>query len=142
MTMLSFLLSLCVVTQQERVWRTTQQNNNSASWVLKWFGAEPYQRPHDSTWHATPAVTSDLYNQGGIVPVPPVDQETWFTRKKHRKMAKKRVGEAFAIQNRMIILLVSSALVLLLVTTWAVQKTIQWFKSSNLTQQAPPSASI
>lgn len=125
--MISFLLSLCLVNQQERAWRVSQHDNGAGSWLSKWFNAEPYQRDEDSTWHnSTPTDdSSSIHGQHGNSPLPAVDSRIYHTNKKHRKIAKLQLGDAFAMQNKVTFLLLAWALVALLGIVWVLHKLIR-----------------
>jgi C4-dicarboxylate-specific signal transduction histidine kinase len=126
--MISFLFSLCVVDSKQRAWRVAQRADSEpwplwkrlSSWT--WWNAEPYQFAHDSTWqHAVPA-TSLSDGADGTVPTARVNTDRWFTRKKHRKMAKLSVSEAIAMREGMAAVLVTAALVGLVVIVWLTRR--------------------
>lgn len=126
--MISFLFSLCVVDSQQRAWRVAQRAD-SEPWTLwkklspwTWWNAEPYQSSHDSTWqHAVPA-TSSSDSADGTVPAAVVDTDHWFTRKKHRKMAKLTVSDAIDMREGMALGLVTAALIGLVIVVWLAKR--------------------
>ncbi|KAK5240749.1 hypothetical protein LTR16_010220, partial [Cryomyces antarcticus] len=63
-----------------------------------WIDPEPYQDPTDSTWQQ---------NQPGDVPG---GKRTWYSHKKHRKMMKLELTDAFEMRGRMIAMIISAAL--------------------------------
>ncbi|KAG9520358.1 hypothetical protein E4T50_15711 [Aureobasidium sp. EXF-12298] len=130
LTMISFLLSLCVVDSQQRAWRLAQQADSEPwPWWKKlspwtWWNAEPYQEPHDSTWqHAVPA-TNSPEGADGSVPVPAVNTDHWYTHKKHRKMAKLTVSDALNIREEVAIMLVAAALIGVILIVWLAKRAL------------------
>jgi hypothetical protein len=117
--MISFLLSLYVVDGQQRAWRVSQhQHHGRPQWKWTWWNAEPYQS-HDSTWqHAVPAITTLLDGASANVPAPAVHTETWHTRKKHRKMAKLSISDAFNMRESMAFTLIAVGLLALIAVAW------------------------
>ncbi|KAI5236528.1 hypothetical protein E4T42_09448 [Aureobasidium subglaciale] len=125
LTMISFLLSLCVVDSQQRAWRVAQRSDSEPwPWWKKlspwtWWNAEPYQSPHDTTWqHAVPATISSDDGADGTVPAPAVDTAHWHTRKKHRKMAKLTVSDAIDMREGMAKTLVTAGLLGMFCVVW------------------------
>lgn len=105
----------------------SQHDNGAGSWLSKWFNAEPYQGDEDSTWH-NPRPTDDsssIHGQHGNSPLPAVDSRVYHTNKKHRKIAKLQLGDAFAMQNKVAFLLLTWALVALLGIVWVLHKLIR-----------------
>ena len=131
--MITFLVSLCVVTRSERAWRASQHGAATESWLSSWFGEKsPYQVQHDSTWQDASGDCGGSGEVHGNVPVPAVDTVKWFTRKKHRKMAKLQIGDAFALQNRVAAVVIASAFVSLLGTVWALHRLLYWLSGAQL----------
>lgn len=119
--MISFLLSLSFVDRHERAWRVAQHDDGSQSWLSRWLSAEPYQRPKDSTWQSDG--TGDVR---GTVPSPTIDKERWYTHKKHRKMARLEFGQAFSIQNKMVVLVIIWALIAVFCIVFVLKRTLDW----------------
>ena len=120
--LITFLISLCITTEGERVWRTSQHEDGTGLWLTRLLNAEPYQHPPDSSWHDV----DNLADRSSLKPA--VDKRQWFTHKKHRRMARLRVGEAFAIQQKVGVMLFIWALVALLCIAWVMRKLVLWFR--------------
>ena len=96
--MISFILSLVVIDHQQRQWRLSQHNSGSNSlWSrlthLPGLNPEPYQNSPDSTWKHNENAASDNTFRG------------WYTRKKHRAVAKMEVNDAFEMRGRLMVAL-------------------------------------
>jgi len=126
--MVTFLLSLLVVSQQEHAWRTSQHDEAvGGSWLYRWFSnRSPYQKSQSSTWQRSSAIPSDTSNlpDGGLPPAS--DSDTWYIHKKHRHLARLEIGEAFAMQHRVAVMLVALSLITLVAVTWAMKKIMHW----------------
>lgn len=123
--MVSFLLSLCIVNREEQAWRVAQHDGGGdLSRLTRWFGSEPYQ---DSA-HVMSAGTSNAIDLQDNVSVPHVDTERWYTQKKHRKMASYRLREAFGLQHKIAVLLVSCITVAMLGMFWALRKSLGYWQ--------------
>lgn len=126
--MISFLLSLFIVDRQQRAWRVAQHEHHMDPWWKRlspwiWYHAEPYQSHHDSTWqHAVPA-TSPSGEAYGSVPAPAsaVEAESWYTHKKHRKMAKLELSDAWDMERSMAFVLVTAGLLGLVTVAFLVK---------------------
>jgi len=59
---------------------------------------------------------------GGTVPAAAVDTDHWFTRKKHRKMAKLTVSDAIDMREGMAMVLVTAALIGLVIVVWLAKR--------------------
>lgn len=121
-TMVSFLLSLCIVNRQERAWRVAQHDGGGLSRLTRltrWFNSEPYR---DSAHVDTPSAgTSDAANLQ-------VNPDVWYTRKKHREMTSLRLREAFGLQHKIAILLISCIAVAVLGIFWALRNSLGHWK--------------
>jgi hypothetical protein len=119
----SFVLSLFLVERRDRSWRVSQHTASSESlWsklsLWNWLDPEPYQNP-DSTWrHSKPA--SDAQDPGFDTASPGRPQ--WFTRKKHRKMAKMHLGDALEMRATVMWSLIGVVAVGILAIVWAIKR--------------------
>lgn len=126
--MITFLLSLCVVDSQQRAWRVAQhQHNDVVSWWKQispwtWWDAEPYQSPHDSTWQHVVQDSRAADGTHGIVPGSSTGTHPWHTHKKHRKMAKLMMSDAFEMRGTMAFALVTMGLLGLVTVAWLVKR--------------------
>jgi hypothetical protein len=122
----SFILSLFLVERRDRVWRVSQQQRapvRNSIWsgvsIRNWLDPEPYQDPSDSTW-----VHSG--DQGVANEVSPPEKNRWFIKKKHRKMTKLQLGEAFnrldEMRGTVVLCLIGMFLVVVLAVGWGVKK--------------------
>ncbi|KAL1304633.1 hypothetical protein AAFC00_003597 [Neodothiora populina] len=125
-TMISFLLSLCFVTRQERAWRVAQHDNGAASWIRRWFYSEPYQDLNSPTAQSGSCKGTDVSAAlHASLPAGAEDSENWYTwRKKHRKMAKLQLKNAFAMQHTVAMILVAGALFSLIFVVWALRRAL------------------
>lgn len=121
----SFILSLLLVNHRYRAWRLSEHPpTNSTFWsrisLRSWLDPEPYQNPSDTTWqHST--------DNKGHVPHP--QREKWFTHKKHRKVARLEIDEAFAMSGRVMVFVGSVLIVGVLGVGWAANqalRTVVW----------------
>lgn len=126
--MVSFLLSLVVVDRQQRAWRLSQHAPHPDSFwsrfsLWTWIhDPEPYQDPQDTTWQHGKHHEQHTTIQGNV-PIPGKasdGNERWYTRKKHRKMARLEITDAFSMQGKMALLLIFWALLGLIVVVWSV----------------------
>lgn len=100
----SFIISLFFVQRRDRAYRVAEHPPAASSWWSRfspwqWLDPEPYQDPSDSTWQKECA-------DGSIPGVDGMTRRTkarWFTRKKHRKMAKLHFTDAFDLQGKTIV---------------------------------------
>ena len=89
--MISFILSLSMVDLEQRRWRLSQ--HASASNSGSWLHPEPYQDSQDSIrqQNEKPAARNDAAFRG------------WYTRKKHRAMAKMQFSDALEMRKRVVV---------------------------------------
>jgi hypothetical protein len=112
---ISFILSLFLVERQDRARRNSEHPSpsNQSFWstftLHNWLNPEPYQDPTDTTWQDADAT------QGQVVHP---KREKWFMRKKHRKMSKVELTEAFEMRSTVMIFLLAVACVLLVGLGW------------------------
>lgn len=86
---------------------------------------EPYQDPSDSTWkHDRNAPARSLSgNDSGF--------KGYYTRKKHRALAKMEFGDAFEMRGRVMIALIAWMIVGILTITYAARRMYAWIASRN-----------
>lgn len=108
--MVSFLLSLFLVDRQHRSWRKAQHSTASESiWTRlmhpSWLvDPQPYQDSRNSTWKR-----DDSGTKPKMVPEP--TYQGWYSRKKHRAVAKMEIGEALEMRGRVVLALAAWAVV-------------------------------
>jgi len=120
--MVSFLFSLCYVDHRQRAWRTAQQDPliHSSVWsrisAWTWLDPEPYQSPDNTSWgyrqDSTPGVS--------------VPQPAWITRKKHRKMARLEVTDAFQMRGRVMFFTAVWLCLGIACASWMIRKLYGW----------------
>ncbi|KAF2092810.1 hypothetical protein NA57DRAFT_62121 [Rhizodiscina lignyota] len=129
----SFLISLCLVERRDRAWRVSQQYSraNSSIWSRfspsNWIDPEPYQDPANATWQKDDAgqnATRNPATDGSAHK--PVNKKSWFTRKKHRKMAKVQLEDAWEGIGRVEVWIVSAGVIVVGGTVWGVQRLFGW----------------
>lgn len=99
--MVSFLLSLFYVDYQQRSWRLSQHPAASPEslWTRlthpSWLDPQPYQDPINSTWNC---------DSRGAAPqmVPEPAHQGWYSRKKHRAMAKLEISDALEMRKTVV----------------------------------------
>ncbi|KAE9984623.1 hypothetical protein EG328_008457 [Venturia inaequalis] len=117
----SFIFSLLLVNHRYRAWRLSEHPpTNSTFWsriaLRSWLDPEPYQSPSDTTWqHST--------DNKGHVPHP--QRERWFTHKKHRKVARMEISDAFDMSGRVMVLVGSVLIVGVLGVGWAANQALR-----------------
>jgi hypothetical protein len=121
----SFILSLVLVERRDRTWRvsehaTARNSIWSGAFLRNWLDPEPYQDPTDSTWQHSE--NTDTGNQPIAGAVPQPGRNRWFTRKKHRKMAKMQLGDAFEMRGAVMISLIGILLFSVVALGWFVKK--------------------
>ena len=112
-----------MVDQQQRQWRMSQHASEPESlWHRithwNWLHPEPYQNPKDGTWGHT-------VNASGQTP----DFSGFYTRKKHRAMAKMELSDAFEMRGRVIAALLVWTLVCAGGLTYAGRRMYGWISS-------------
>ncbi|KAK7546917.1 hypothetical protein BKA81DRAFT_132787 [Phyllosticta paracitricarpa] len=135
----SFLISLFFVQRRDRAYRVAEHPPLVSSWWSKfspwqWLDPEPYQDPTNSTWQKAHGGASG----GGDGSIPGVDGQIemtrhngkaqWFTRKKHRKMAKLHFTDAFDMQGKTIVAIILTWSLALWGLYWSAKKlaTMVW----------------
>jgi hypothetical protein len=118
---ISFIFSLLLVNHRYRTWRLSEHPPaNSTFWsrisLRSWLDPEPYQDPSDTTWQHS----SD---SRGHVPHP--QREKWFTHKKHRKVAKLEISEAFDMSGRVMVSVGCVLVVGVLGVGWAANQALR-----------------
>jgi hypothetical protein len=119
----SFVLSLVVVDHRNRARRVSAANNNDSSWTASlrnWLDPEPYQDPSDSTWGHSANPVDDKHGKDSDVPQP--ERKRWFTRKKHRKMAKLQLTDALEMRGSVMIFVLGFFVAGVLAVAWAVKR--------------------
>ncbi|KAK8177363.1 hypothetical protein IWX90DRAFT_378335 [Phyllosticta citrichinensis] len=109
----SFILSLFFVQRRDRAYRVAEHPPPASSWwstfsPWQWLDPEPYQDPSDSTWQRECAGTAggadgSIPGVEGRIEMTRRTKAKWFTRKKHRKMAKLHFTDAFDLQGKTIV---------------------------------------
>lgn len=102
--MVTFILSLSVVDLHQRQWRLSQrpaagqQTLWSKMTPWSWLDPEPYQDSRDTTWKGdnSAAAQNRADNSFG----------GWYTRKKHRAMAKMELHDAFEMRGRVLVAII------------------------------------
>ena len=97
--MISFVLSLVVVDTQDRQWRLSQHaSSQEPIWFRlthwSWLSPQPYQ-DSDGTWKHHDSATA-------AQSPPDTAFSGWYTRKKHRAVAKMEMSDAFEMRGRVI----------------------------------------
>lgn len=131
--MVSFLLSISFVDHQQRAWRLSQHYLAPASWfssisIWSWIDPEPYQDPQDSTWNQgrDDVEHHDVPAGGGVPEALRPDDHQWHTNKKHRKMAKMEVGDAFEMRDAVLAMMAVCAIICLASLIWMLRTAYRW----------------
>ena len=97
--MVTFIISLFLVDQQQAQWRLSQRASTTPTWRSNWpyFHAEPYQDSGTSTWGHKKSSSSSSDR--------PAVQRTgsyqgWYARKKKGAIAKLEIGDALEMRGR------------------------------------------
>ena len=125
--MVSFLVSLFVVDRQQRQWRLSQHSSGSDSiWfrLTHWSLAnpEPYQDFTDATWKHKGSAAAQSY--------PETVFNGWYTRKKHRAVAKMEITDAFEMRGRVIAALLTWSILGVLALAYAGRRMYGWMVGS------------
>ena len=123
LSMISFVVSLFVVERQQRQWRLSQHTSSPDSlWARlthwPWLNPEPYQDSKDTTWKYSDNVAAQ--------DTPGTVFRGWYTRKKHRAMAKMEISDAFEMRRRVIFALVAWALLGALGISYVARRMYGW----------------
>ena len=104
--MVTFIISLFLVDQQQAQWRLSQRASTTPTWRSNWpyFHAEPYQDSGTSTWGHKKSSSSSSDR--------PAVQRTgsyqgWYARKKKRAIAKLEIGDAWEMRSRVLVALIA-----------------------------------
>lgn len=133
----SFIFSLFLVNRRTRAYRVAEhpQSGSSSWWTRfspwKWIDPEPYQDPSDSTWLDANASKP----QGSNGSVPGVDGQAeldkgkrkrnrWAVGKKHRKVAKLELSEAFDMRWKIMVVLGIAWTLGFLAVVWSAKKLV------------------
>jgi len=121
--MIAMILSLSMVDFRQRQWRLSQHAaSNDGFWtrLTDWshLHPEPYQDVQDSTW-------KHIDKQATQTPIDPPSQR-YYTRKKHRAVAKLELGDALAMRGRVLIALIIWGLIGLVTLSLAARRLSRW----------------
>lgn len=112
--MISFLLSLSLVDLQQRHWRLSQHSSTDpeSTWsrFTSWLAPEPYTWKHDSDPTAQNADTFSGF----------------YTRKKHRAMAKMEISDAFDMRRRVLFAFAAWAVLGFVALVYATRRMYGW----------------
>jgi hypothetical protein len=114
----SFLLSLFLVDRQNRAYRVSAHPSSSSAagaWLSriapsKWWDPEPYEIVYDES------------AAGSAKP----RKQPWYIKKKHRKIAKFEVNEAFELRTRVIVSMVVIMLALVIGAAFGLKQIYDW----------------
>ena len=112
-----------MVDRQQRQWRLSQHAQGSESFWFRlthwsWLNPEPYQDSRDGTWKHNPNVAGQN--------APDAFFPGWYTRKKHRAMAKIEFGDAFEMRRRVVFALLAWAVLGLFAFIYAARRMYGW----------------
>jgi hypothetical protein len=121
--MTSFILSLLYITRIDALRRTSPQRTSFLH-PTTWFSPpEPYQSPNSTAWGHANANAKEFDRQlqyevrgGG----------RWHLHKKIRKIAKLEIRDAFEMRRRVIVLMVTVALIICASAVYALQWLWGW----------------
>jgi len=121
--MITLILSLFVVDHQQRQWRQSQHTSGSEPlWSRlahgSWLNPEPYQVSRDTTWQSDRPSTSTH--------VPDSTFRGWYTRKKHRAMARMELTDALDMRGRVMIALAAWSVLGLCVIAYTMRRLYVW----------------
>lgn len=104
-TMISFLLSLCLVERRQRHWRYTQHHMDGGAERSRFATPDPYQSP--STDHKGSLLGGEF--QG------------WYYRKQHRAVAKMNIEAAFDLSGRLVLVTTACLCLVLGIVGWGLR---------------------
>ena len=106
--MVTFIISLFLVDQQQRQWRLSKRASGPESaWhrLSAWTsGPVPYQDSGSGTWGHRAAADRPAPSRAGSF-------QGWYARKKHRAVAKLELNDAFEMRGRVLVALLAWTLV-------------------------------
>lgn len=106
--MVTFIISLFLVDQQQRQWRLSQHASGPESaWhrLSAWTsGPEPYQDSGSGAWGHRAAADRPAAGRTASF-------QGWYARKKHRAVAKLEMSDAFEMRGRVLVALLAWILV-------------------------------
>jgi len=131
----SFILALYIVDRRQRHYRAREHPSQTDGASAGWFsGPQPYQFAGDGTWRKGPTLKMTLPAQDGTSDgIDARDTrilskgEQWIVRKKHRKVARVQMEDAFELRDKLVwvvgVIVVSSLGLL----GFGVQKAVLWY---------------
>jgi len=125
LNMVTFILSLFLVDQQQARWRLSQRASTTPTWRSQWpyFHAEPYQDSGTSTWGHSKKSSSSSDR--------PAAQRTgsfqgWYARKKKGAIAKLEIGDALEMRSRVLVALIAWTVLGSLALFYAARRVYSW----------------
>jgi hypothetical protein len=122
--MITFIISLFLVDQQQAKWRLSQRASTTPAWRSHWpyFHAEPYQDSGTSEWGHKKSNSSSGR---------PAAQRTgsfqgWYARKKKGAIAKLEIGDALEMRGRVLVALIAWTVLGCLALYYAASRLYNW----------------
>lgn len=125
LNMITFIISLVLVDEQQRQWRLSQHAPSSPpAWrrFAHWSGSqpEPYQDSDTSEWSQRAGASSRPASQRAN------SFQGWYARKKKRAIAKLEIGDALDMRGRVLVALIAWAVLGALALYYALRQVYKW----------------
>ena len=122
--MITFILSLSYIDYGQRQWRLSQRPPSAhetfwsrlTSW--SWLEPEPYQDPGDTAWTHDGSSAAQNSSDNSF--------HGWYTRKKHRAIAKMELSDAFEMRGRVLLAIIAWMLLVLFGVAYSMKRIYAW----------------
>jgi len=122
--MVTFIISLVLVDQQQARWRLSQRASTTPAWRSNWpyFHAEPYQDSGTSAWGHKKSDSSS----GRPAAQRTTSYQGWYARKKKGALAKLEIGDAWEMRGRVLVALIAWTVLGGLAVFYAARRVYSW----------------
>lgn len=115
-----------MIDQQHSQWRLSQHASRTDTFWFRlthwsWLNPEPYQDSQDGTWKHKPNASAPIGH-----PSNDNTYQGWYTRKKHRAVAKMEMSDAFEMRKRVVAAIIAWTLLGLFGITYAIKQMFGW----------------
>lgn len=124
LNMITFIISLILVDEQERRWRLSQRADSASIWhtLTHWSSSHPapYQDEGTSAWsHRSHSSTAPAAHH-------PTTFSGWYYRKKKGAIARLEIGDALDMRGRVLVALIAWAFLGTLALYYAMRRGYNW----------------
>ncbi|GAB1741510.1 hypothetical protein NU219Hw_g6739t1 [Hortaea werneckii] len=122
--MITFILSLSYIDYGQRQWRLSQRppSAHETFWLRltswSWLDPEPYQDPGNTAWTHDGSSAAQNRSDNSF--------HGWYTRKKHRAMAKMELSDAFEMRGRVLLAIIAWMLLVVFGVAYSMKRVYAW----------------